>query len=114
MQERHNAEQQSRVWEALTLPCRVQVVIKLAEADLSPELLNMLRFGLAALCFAPSIVRGLRNRKIWKPSVELGFWLFGEWQRHSKSFLWEGAWGKSGMCVEFNPCSDLNLGRLWV
>eukprot|EP00884_Botryococcus_braunii_P020802 jgi/Botrbrau1/7405/Bobra.0112s0006.1 len=54
-----------------------QVVIKLAEADLTPELLNTLRFGLAALCFAPAIVKGLQKRELWKPAAELGFWLFG-------------------------------------
>lgn len=56
----------------------LQVVIKLAEADIQPELLNTLRFGLAALCFAPAIVKGVKQQELWKPSAELGFWLFGE------------------------------------
>ena len=55
----------------------VQVVIKLAEHDISVSALSALRFGIAALCFAPSAVRGLRNKELRLTALELGMWLFG-------------------------------------
>ena len=55
----------------------VQVVIKLAENDISVNALSALRFGIAALCFAPAAVRGLRNKEMRLTALELGFWLFG-------------------------------------
>ena len=54
-----------------------QVVIKLAEADMSPSTLSALRFGIAALCFAPAALRGLRKRDLRATALELGVWLFG-------------------------------------
>ena len=55
----------------------VQVVIKLAEHDISVNALSTLRFGIAALCFAPAAVRGLRNKEMRLNALELGLWLFG-------------------------------------
>lgn len=57
-----------------------QVVIKTSlesGAGLSPEALNALRFGAAALCFAPMLPRALSQAKMIKPSLELGLWLTG-------------------------------------
>ncbi|CAL5228166.1 g11247 [Coccomyxa viridis] len=54
-----------------------QVVIKLAEHDISVSALSALRFGIAALCFAPAAVRGLRNKEMRLTALELGMWLFG-------------------------------------
>ena len=58
----------------------LQVVIKLAEHDISVSALSALRFGIAALCFAPSAVRGLRNKEMRLTALELGLWLFGAFQ----------------------------------
>lgn len=55
----------------------MQVVIKLAEHDISVNALSALRFGIAALCFAPAAVRGLRNKEMRLNALELGLWLFG-------------------------------------
>ena len=55
----------------------LQVVIKLAEHNISVGALSALRFGIAALCFAPSAVRGLRNKEMRLTALELGLWLFG-------------------------------------
>ena len=55
----------------------MQVVIKLAEHDLSVSALSALRFGIAALCFAPAAVRGLQNKEMRLTALELGMWLFG-------------------------------------
>ena len=55
----------------------MQVVIKLAEADVSVGALNALRFGLAALCFLPAASRGLRMPQLRGTALELGMWLFG-------------------------------------
>lgn len=55
----------------------MQVVIKLAEHDLSVSALSALRFGIAALCFAPAAVRGLKNKEMRLTALELGMWLFG-------------------------------------
>jgi hypothetical protein len=55
----------------------VQVVIKLAEHDISVNALSALRFGIAALCFAPAAARGLRNKEMRLSALELGLWLFG-------------------------------------
>ncbi len=55
----------------------LQVVIKLAEHDISVSALSALRFGIAALCFAPAAVRGLRNKEMRLTALELGMWLFG-------------------------------------
>ena len=55
----------------------LQVVIKLAEHDISVSALSALRFGIAALCFAPSAVRGLQNKEMRLTASELGLWLFG-------------------------------------
>lgn len=57
---------------------RAQVVIKLAEADVSVGALSALRFGIAALCFLPAAVRGLRIAELRGTALELGVWLFGE------------------------------------
>ena len=54
-----------------------QVVIKLAEADMSPSTLSALRFSIAALCFAPAALRGMQNRDLRASALELGAWLFG-------------------------------------
>ncbi|CAL8471255.1 g10797 [Coccomyxa elongata] len=54
-----------------------QVVIKLAEADVSVGALNALRFGIAALCFLPAASRGLRMPQLRGTALELGMWLFG-------------------------------------
>ena len=54
-----------------------QVVIKTAEDVLSPVALNALRFGMAALCFAPLLPRALRQPNMLRPSLELGAWLTG-------------------------------------
>ena len=54
-----------------------QVVIKLAEADMSPATLSVLRFGIAALCFAPAALRGARLPQLRGTALELGAWLFG-------------------------------------
>lgn len=54
-----------------------QVVIKMAEADMSPSTLGALRFGIAALCFAPAAARGLRKADLRAAALELGAWLFG-------------------------------------
>ena len=54
------------------------VVIKTAEAGLSPTMLNALRFTLAAACFAPLLPRALKERSMLRPALELGAWLTGE------------------------------------
>lgn len=56
----------------------MQVVIKLAEADVSVSALSALRFGIAALCFLPAALRGLRAPELRGTALELGLWLFGE------------------------------------
>ena len=56
----------------------LQVVIKLAEHDLSPNALSALRFATAAICFMPLAVRGLRNEQLRLAAAELALWLFGE------------------------------------
>lgn len=54
-----------------------QVVIKTTERNLSPGALSALRFCIAAVCFAPSIVQGLQKPKLRSAAFELGCWLFG-------------------------------------
>lgn len=54
-----------------------QVVIKTTERHLSPGALSALRFCIAAVCFAPSIVQGLQKPKLRSAAFELGCWLFG-------------------------------------
>ncbi|KAK9806318.1 hypothetical protein WJX72_010202 [[Myrmecia] bisecta] len=54
-----------------------QVVIKLTEASMSANALSTMRFGIAALCFAAAIVKGIRNKELRKTAAELGCWLFG-------------------------------------
>ncbi len=49
----------------------------MAEHDISVNALSALRFGIAALCFAPAAVRGLRNKEMRLTALELGTWLFG-------------------------------------
>ena len=49
----------------------------MAEHDISVNALSALRFGIAALCFAPSAIRGLRNKEMRLTALELGTWLFG-------------------------------------
>ncbi len=56
----------------------MQVVIKLAEADVSVSALSALRFGIAAMCFLPAAGRGLRMPQLRATALELGVWLFGE------------------------------------
>ncbi|CAG9467883.1 unnamed protein product [Pedinophyceae sp. YPF-701] len=54
-----------------------QVVIKEVESGiLSPDGVNALRFGLAALPFAGAAARGLRDPEMRKAAFELGLWLF--------------------------------------
>ena len=55
----------------------MQVVIKLAEADMSPATLSALRFGIAALCFAPAALRGAGKPQLRATALELACWLFG-------------------------------------
>jgi len=53
------------------------VLIKSAsETDMPPEYTLPLRFTIAALCFAPQIVRGLKDARIRDAGVKAGFWLF--------------------------------------
>lgn len=40
--------------------------------------MSALRFGIAALCFAPNAVRGFKDPKMRIAAVELGLYLFGE------------------------------------
>ena len=49
----------------------------MAEHDISVNALSALRFGIAALCFAPAAIRGLRNKEMRLTALELGTWLFG-------------------------------------
>ena len=60
---------------------RAQVAIKYAEGSLSPGAMSALRFGIAALCFAPNAIRGAKNPGLRRASVELGLYLFGEHTR---------------------------------
>ena len=54
-----------------------QVAIKYAEGTLTPGAMSALRFGIAALCFAPNAWRGFRNPALRSAAVELGLYLFG-------------------------------------
>ena len=54
-----------------------QVVIKTTEELLSPIALDALRFGAAALCFAPLLPRALKQPQLIRPALELGVWLTG-------------------------------------
>lgn len=67
--------------------CTLQVVIKLAEADVSVNALSTLRFGIAALCFLPAALRGIRSKELRWTALELGMWLFG--------------------ALHFSPCNDV-------
>ena len=55
----------------------------MAEHDISVNALSALRFGIAALCFAPAAIRGLRNKEMRLTALELGTWLFGVSHLHS-------------------------------
>jgi hypothetical protein len=54
-----------------------QVIIKTTEELLSPIALDALRFGAAALCFAPLLPRALKQPQLIRPAVDLGVWLTG-------------------------------------
>uniref|UniRef100_A0A061RWP0 Drug metabolite transporter superfamily n=1 Tax=Tetraselmis sp. GSL018 TaxID=582737 RepID=A0A061RWP0_9CHLO len=51
-------------------------VIKAAEDSCPPALLSAVRFSMAAVCFAPWIVEGVKNKEVRKSATELGLWLF--------------------------------------
>ena len=68
---------ETRRRESTLARCLPQVVIKLAEADMSPATLSALRFGIAALCFAPAAFRGAGKPQLHATALELGCWLFG-------------------------------------
>lgn len=54
-----------------------QVVIKTTESTLAPGTLSALRFCIAAMCFTPWIIKGLKDKKLTMAAAELGGWLFG-------------------------------------
>jgi len=57
-----------------------QVAIKQTEELLSGGALSAGRFGLAALFFLPSILKGLKNKPARNAAAELGMWLFAGYQ----------------------------------
>lgn len=57
-----------------------QVAIKQTEELLSGGALSAGRFGLAALFFLPSILKGLKNKPARNAAAELGLWLFAGYQ----------------------------------
>jgi len=50
-------------------------VVKEAETLLDPDLFNMLRFTIAAIPFAPLLLKSLRDMQILVRGVELGLWV---------------------------------------
>ncbi|TVU11699.1 hypothetical protein EJB05_45301 [Eragrostis curvula] len=50
-------------------------VVKEAETMLDPDLFNMLRFTIAAIPFAPFILKSLRDMQIFIRGLELGIWV---------------------------------------
>jgi len=54
-----------------------QVAIKAAEATCPPGLLSAVRFATAAICFAPSTLKGLRDPQVRAAAMELGLYLTG-------------------------------------
>ncbi len=58
-------------------PCCPQVAIKAAEDSMSSTALSASRFAIAALAFAPFVVRGLRLPHVRRNAAELALWLFG-------------------------------------
>lgn len=56
------------------------MVIKTAEEAASPNVVSAVRFLIAAVCFAPKIVEGLRDPYLRRYALELGAWLFGRWR----------------------------------
>ena len=54
------------------------MAIKYAEHTLTPGALSALRFGIAALCFAPNAVQGFKHKQLRNAATELGLYLFGE------------------------------------
>ena len=68
----------SIVHECAAISDDMQVVIKVAEHDLSPNTLSALHFAIAAVCFSPLAVKGLRDPALRLAALELGIWLFGE------------------------------------
>ncbi len=80
-------------------------MIKLAEADVSVNALSALRFGIAALCFLPAAMRGVRSRELRWTALELGVWLFGSQHSLSSACL---NWVKDGMAIPGNQ-SESNL-----
>ena len=50
----------------------------MTEGSMSPDAISAIRFILAALCFAPAVIRGFRVPQLRSAGVELGLWLFGK------------------------------------
>lgn len=79
----------------------------LSEADaLDAAALNVLRFGLAALCFAPWLPpllppRGVRAALAWRGGVELGVWLFAGFCLQALGLLYTTA-QRSGLLLYLN------------
>lgn len=59
-----------------------QVAIKSAEASCGPGLLSAVRFTTAAICFAPSTIRGFADPVVRGAAMELGVYLTGEGACH--------------------------------
>lgn len=49
-------------------------------------MISALRFLIAAICFMPKIVEGLKNPELVKCALELGAWLFGRFLLHVDAY----------------------------